>query len=194
MVSLLLIVSSLASPAPIPLKLNEKWYETELHEYVSKFAEETGIAIEDIRKIAPYGFEEIGWTRALGGPIGRCTWPEPGEVPGQVVFDPNYWRKSAYPIDKEGIVWHEYGHCACDLSHNVEIPDLQPGFFERLLQLIGLSRPRSDLYFADGCPTSLMHPYAPDKECLEKHMPEYKGGIIKACLPFNSYKIKINIK
>jgi len=94
-----------------------------------------------------------------------------------IVIDEEYWKKAS-PTSKAFTVYHELGHCACNLQHT------QPSNgwyrpFEELLFKLGLIKKKRDL--PDGCPGSIMHPTDMYEFCMINNYMYYINELKRAC-------------
>lgn len=139
-------------------------------------------------EMTPTGYDLI-----LGsGVVGSCDLPWFGNK-GKISLDPNKWERTD-DLERWALILHELGHCACTLSHTVEIKDLPNDLIKDLFRALGFKIEIDDRwYFEDGCPNSIMFPYIPEYTCLEKHIKEYETKLVKECKPWTLYEV-LNLK
>ena len=83
----------------------------------------------------------------------------------------------ATPMSRQFTLLHELGHCVCNRFHTENSVGVV-GFFENILFKLGLVTKKG--FLKDGCPASIMHPYAFSESCMMTHyfyyIDEYKRG------------------
>lgn len=94
-----------------------------------------------------------------------------------IVIDEEYWKRAS-PTSKAFTMYHELGHCACNLQHT------QPSQgwyrpFEELMFKLGLIDKKKEL--PDGCPGSLMHPSDMYEFCMLNNYMYYLEELKRAC-------------
>lgn len=86
------------------------------------------------------------------------------------------WWNSGFNsyYNKLDVILHELGHCILYRAHTIKPRDEDKGFvkwLERWLFDLGIYTPKG--YLSDGCPSSIMHPYAMWDSCLIRHYNYY---------------------
>jgi len=94
-----------------------------------------------------------------------------------IVIDTDYWSKAS-PTSKAFTMYHEMGHCICNLQHT------QPSNgwyrpFEEILFKLGLIEKKS--FLDDGCPGSLMHPSDMSEFCMLNNYMYYMDELKRSC-------------
>lgn len=95
----------------------------------------------------------------------------------KVTFDKTWW-KSITDIEKWGLVYHELGHCICNLEHTAET------------DVLNIIKP----YLSDGCPNDLMHPYNISYKCLNIHKEYYRKHLLNKCVKIEKSPYVLKIK
>lgn len=147
--------------------------------------------VKDLRKYAEL-FEKTMGSRVYGrmssvylhfgtladSKVGVCSFTE---FFGQreIVIDSAYW-KTAGSTKKMALIFHEYGHCVCNLGHSWELgvyPEVGSGVSckNQYLNKNGL--------LDDSCPKTIMFPCVPDDDCVRKHWGEYIKDLYNRCHP-----------
>lgn len=94
-----------------------------------------------------------------------------------IVIDTQYW-KTASPTGRAFTMYHELGHCVCNLEHT-EITDSWFKPFQEFFVKIGLIKIKPRL--ADGCPASIMHPYDMGEFCMLNNYMYYINELKESC-------------
>lgn len=165
----------------------------EISPIIREFSEKTEISQTDIEKHLNFEFADLDWDKT-GKTIGQCSFPFNG-AKGTIKLDLNYWNQASQ-TEKESVLIHELGHCACTLQHPVEIENLETNWFISFLETIGVKTNRIERYYFKHdrtCPTDLMFPYAADGFCMIKYKEEYYKTIKNKCIPFGMYTFPPNV-
>ena len=91
----------------------------------------------------------------------------------KVLIDRTWWRKNTSQMEREELIFHEFGHCVLFRPHT--IPTASSGFFgwvERTLFKLGIFE-KQEGYLEDGCPSSYMHPVVIREYCISQHYEHY---------------------
>lgn len=94
-----------------------------------------------------------------------------------IVIDEEYW-KYASPTNKAFTMYHELGHCVCNLEHT-EITESWYKPFQQFFANLGLIKLKPRL--PDGCPGSIMHPYDMGEFCMLNNFMYYLEEIKESC-------------
>lgn len=113
--------------------------------------------------------------------IGMCYWN--WGILGaknRIEIDPMYW-KTAGEYEKWNLIFHEMGHCVCNLQH----PDIkEESGFIGWLNDVGITTVRKqEHYLRDGCPATIMHPLNLSNECVADHQQYYIQELFSRCKP-----------
>lgn len=74
-----------------------------------------------------------------------------------IKIDPTWYFKGSTPLSRRSVVYHELGHCLCDLDHHNTITKI-------------------------GCPESLMHESTMGEFCLRRNWSKYIQRLRTECL------------
>lgn len=97
----------------------------------------------------------------------------------EIDIDQYYWNNST-PLSKQFTVYHELGHCVCNLFHTEEIREKSIlDWFENILLKLKIVKRKG--YLEDGCPASIMHPYEFSEWCMSEHYSFYIEQLQKTC-------------
>jgi len=125
-----------------------------------------------------FKFEKLGYDVKLGsGIIGMC-YRTIFSDNFTIGIDPDYWNNAyTWEDDRWQLMYHELGHCMCNLEHPI---DSEPLKFIEFLGRYGIKHNRYKMFF-DGCPMTLMHPINVEHYCLNNHREYYVKEIFKHC-------------
>jgi hypothetical protein len=94
-----------------------------------------------------------------------------------IIIDSEYW-KYASSMSRAFTMYHEFGHCVCNLPHTQSSNSwYRP--LEEILYKLKIVEKKYDL--PDGCPSSLMHPYDLSESCMLNNYMYYLEELKKAC-------------
>lgn len=144
----------------------------EFDPYVDKFIK----ASKGIVDKSDFKHTYIGFKNFEGTTAGTC-WAYPVFDGLHVYFaheieiDRGFWSY-ATDLEKEELMFHEFGHCYLFRPHTEVSPKKGfVGFMERLLFKLGILDKKG--YLKDGCPASYMHPYTLSDKCIKDHYEYY---------------------
>jgi len=144
----------------------------EFNPYVDKFISISKGAIDK----SDFQHTYMGFKEFEGNTVGTC-WAYPVFKGTEMYFakeieiDEYFW-KYASDLEKEELMFHEFGHCYLFRPHTEISPKKGfVGFLERLLFKIGILEKKG--FLEDGCPASYMYPYTLSNTCIEKHYKYY---------------------
>lgn len=90
-------------------------------------------------------------------------------------IDRDFWKTRSF-IEQQGLIYHELGHCVCNLKHVVS----NGSWIDNILNIF--DKQKEDVVFLnDGCPNSLMYPYTLSKRCLDANWYYYLFDLKKKC-------------
>ena len=174
---LILVVSSCST-----VKVNKhqafKDIDPTFHVYVERFVEASkgSVGFEDIRglKMVFGEFEDNG--SKLTSTVGVCT---VGLFRPVIIISKRWWKYQSSYLRREELVFHELGHCILFRPHTS--PTSDRGFLKWTeQQLFKLGFYKTKQYLNDGCPSSYMHPYIIETECIYKHNDFYLKELFDA--------------
>lgn len=121
-------------------------------------------------------FHEQEFSMELGGVIGMCYYNFGG--PTRIEIDPRWWSR-ADEKERWALIYHELGHCVCNLDH----PEIVDSWFINWLHRQGVKTVHQipDPYLVDGCERTLMHPYILNSSCVAKHEAYYRTELFMRC-------------
>lgn len=162
-----LAVFLLSFPIDEPRKKDTAAVQTEAEVYVGKFKSLTRGIVRP-KKIDRFTIE---FTDLDGFYIGYCY-----SKSHKIQVDRSFWDR-ATPYAKEELIFHELGHCACRLRHKY-----LSGDYDKTDKIPGTTKLRLIKgFFADGCPVTIMYPFAIKSECYLKHRAEYHRELQLRC-------------
>lgn len=94
-------------------------------------------------------------------------------------IDMDYWRTATHE-SKMSTVFHELGHCVCNLGHTKIGEGLIDKFVDTIMAAFNMM-PDQYLYVVDMCPDSYMYPREMSQRCLESHYQDYIQKMQKDC-------------
>ena len=116
----------------------------------------------------------------------------------EIDISKKWWDNNVSYISRQGIIFHELGHCVFKKNHTEEVSN-SGGFFgwwEKLFFKLGIYKEKNKL--PDGCPSSIMHPYIIDEICLSNHylyyLEELFTGLSYKDFLSKNYKFAMNCK
>jgi hypothetical protein len=122
------------------------------------------------------GISVVGFTNTNA--VGRCYYSKLPDGGREISI--SYWDFSWYSeSQREELVFHELGHCLCNLDHThkggtYREPDKEyPSNNLEEWPKLG--------YLPDGCPASTMYPRVMGSDCYEKHRELYLQDILNRC-------------
>jgi len=160
----------------------EPYIDPEFQPYVDKF-----IAVSrGIMDKSDFARSTITMKELKGSTAGTClAYPtyDGGDVyfSQEIEVDKTYWL-SYSDLEKEDLMFHEFGHCYLHRGHTEE-PKKKGlvDFFQKILFKIGLFEKKG--YLKDGCPDSMMYPYVLGNDCVynnyEHYIDELFGYIVE---------------
>lgn len=162
-----------------PIEVEEDLPIKELAEYMENFVREShgNVRLKDLAD-SKYVFTRLAWSKGEGDEIRTIADCDQSlhSAPFTIHIDKGYWAEIGKE-DRWAIMFHEWGHCACNRDHTVERGQ------EWLLKI--LERPGVAVQhahrFADGCPDSLMNWQVPHRNCVRAHRDEYMDELFKNC-------------
>ncbi len=148
---------------------NTKNAESEVQVFVEDYKKlMNGIVDEKIIDNVKITMADLDTTKA-----GVC-WPE--NKPVTIQIDRVTWE--LYDENRrEILVFHELGHCVCDLEH---VHFLGQYSREQKPPEKEEDRLRSG-FLEDGCPVSIMHPFVLSSQCYSKHRQHYRYELHLRC-------------
>lgn len=84
----------------------------------------------------------------------------------------DWWMEKAGELQREGLVYHELGHCILDRGHMRPHENEIVIYLEKLFLDLKLIKQKKG-YLKDYCPSSYMHPSAVSEYCIKKHRSFY---------------------
>lgn len=167
------------------LVANAGWFgEGELESYAHGFITDSAGKLKDKDLIhTKLKLEEIKEYNPVKdvGVIGLCTRTIYSDQ-FTITIDRRYWL-TAWDKDRWQLMYHELGHCMCNLNHPIDSEALD---FVDFLKKIGIKNNRYKKFY-DGCPVSLMHPYLVPTWCLDMHKTEYIHELFSNCRVYRAY-------
>ncbi len=124
-------------------------------------------------------FSKIDKKRTLG----NCTY---GKLERSINLDIGRWESATW-LSKTSLIYHEKIHCSCgrlhDFGENKFYPD---GNITSILNILfkKISILKSDGYFLDLCPLSIMDPVLLDDKCFSEHYQYYIKEMFNRCKPY----------
>jgi len=184
---LLSIIISLFIIGLKPTKLANDIPSESLTPYIEEFAKNNKdiVSMEEINKYLTISYGDLNNSNSIleNRTIGLCSMPFFGSK-GSVTIDSNFWLHASTER-KNGLILHEMAHCACTITHVVEIYELEDSWFIKFLHRLGIKTARDRQYLlSDGCPKSIMFPYLPEAYCISNHWDTYVKEISDKCRPW----------
>jgi len=161
------IATSCASPSKLSKEdLNQEGVDKEFVPYVKQFINisEGAVTKEEFEGM------DIQFGDLPGSAVGMC-YITPFFK--KVLIDRRWWKKNKFQMEREELMFHEFGHCVLFRPHTT--PTDSSGFFgwvERTLFKLGIFK-KQDGYLEDGCPSSYMHPVVIRESCISQHYGYY---------------------
>lgn len=88
-----------------------------------------------------------------------------------VIIDNYSWKKMD-PLTKEQLIFHELGHCVCNLNHEHYLGEYTIG---------SKSKDSKRGFLDNGCPVSIMHPVLLKYECYQRYKEFYRYELYLRC-------------
>lgn len=111
----------------------------------------------------------------MGDAIGTCY---ESIFYSKIEISKDFWTYSNY-IDKQALIYHELGHCVCNLGHT-DISN-SGAWYERIIYKIKYWMFGDEEKFKDGCPISWMNSNIVSSDCSYRHFDEYIADIKNRC-------------
>lgn len=96
----------------------------------------------------------------------------------KVEISEDFWMHSNH-IDKQALIYHELGHCVCNLKHS-DVSNSE-NWLERIFYKVKNWILGYEENFEDGCPTSWMNSSLVPSECSYRHFEEYVQDMKNRC-------------
>lgn len=136
-------------------------FETTLRSYQISFFKDMDI------KPNNYIHLSAGFSKLDSPIIGQCT--TFGLARNEITVDPINWERYG-PLEKTALMYHELGHCLCDLDHTYMV---NYKYQENVYTGEG--------FYPDLCSKSLMAPEIQDTRCLMAHWDSYIEELKAQC-------------
>ena len=134
---------------------------------------------------------KIKFTHTIGADFKRMEEPNVIGVcyssPGyrQIEIDTLFWSQ-ADSYQRMALMYHELTHCYCGRNHDYkgrDYPDNATIYISEASLAEDKKKP-IPLYYDDGCPRSIMHPYIVPTHCMKVHYSEYITEMFERCVPY----------
>lgn len=123
-------------------------------------------------KTVTIGFKDIGRNYV----VGACNY---GLWFREIDLDSKYWSYFS-EIGKMVLVWHESTHCYCNREHDYSKNKEYGEDGDKARKDLS----KSDGFYSDKCPKSIMFPEIVNDLCFEMHQGEYISEMFQRCEPY----------
>lgn len=149
---------------------HHKTNDPELAIYVNEWLDLAKKEHISFKRTVTVGFKRINEDYT----IGACYY---GHNFREIDVDSSAWKRMTN-ITRTALVWHELSHCYCGRDHDFAKGKVYPPPRTKEIEN------KSEGYYWDGCPLTLMHPVVVSDICFIMHYDDYVHEQFDRCEPY----------